>query len=294
MPRRAVPLAGTDLIRTLPRYRRLVRRRRAWGVLLGAGGALAAGCGIALSMQPATAHQVTSAPLSRDVMLCLDVSGSMSQTDVPALRELGALSARLHGDRVGLTIFDSAAQSIFPLTDDAAYAQRQLSTAASALARSDVTFLTGTIPRGSNDSSLVSDGLVSCLQRFDHPQVKRARSVVLVSDNEAGSGAVYTLAQAVDLARRHRVRVYAIWPRDPLAPRAGVALRAEVERTGGRFYLVSDPFAVSAIVRQVQRLDATSLRSSPQVAHTDEPAPFWLAGCAGLLLVLLATGQLRR
>lgn len=292
--RGSVPLAGTELLATLPRYRVLRRRRRRWTALLGVGGVVSVCCGIVLSMQPATAHEVAAQPLSRDVMLCLDVSGSMADTDVPAVRELSSLSARLKNERIGLTIFDAAAQSIFPLTDDATYVHDQLAAAAHALTERDITFLTGTVPTSSRASSLVPDGLVSCLQRFDHPELKRARSVVLVTDNEVGQDSIYTLAQAIDLARTRHIRVYAICPTDRLQPSAATQLRTQVLRTRGSFYPARSAATVPAVVRQIQRVDATRLLGAPQLAHQDDPEPWWFGGAAGLLVMLVAAGRLRR
>ena len=51
-------------------------------------------------------------------MLCLDVSGSMSEVDVEVLSVFEELLDGFEGERIGLTIFNSSPVQIFPLTDD--------------------------------------------------------------------------------------------------------------------------------------------------------------------------------
>ena len=54
-------------------------------------------------------------------MLCLDVSGSMKELDENILRHFVRIAEGLPGDRIGLTIWNGAAISVFPLTEDAEY-----------------------------------------------------------------------------------------------------------------------------------------------------------------------------
>ena len=55
---------------------------------------------------------------SRDIMLCLDVSGSMVEYNRSVLEQFGRLLENFDGERVGLTIFNASAVTVFPLTTD--------------------------------------------------------------------------------------------------------------------------------------------------------------------------------
>src|SRR5699024_12054061 len=65
----------------------------------------------------------------RDVMLCLDVSGSMLGYDADLLEAYQELAHRFDGERIGMTVFNATAVSAFPLTDDYDMVQNCLSEA---------------------------------------------------------------------------------------------------------------------------------------------------------------------
>ena len=68
-------------------------------------------------------------------MLCLDVSTSMNELDAIVLRQFTELAAGLRGDRIGLTIFNGSAITVFPLTDDSEFIAATLDEAATAVAQ---------------------------------------------------------------------------------------------------------------------------------------------------------------
>ena len=69
---------------------------------------------------------------NRDIMLCLDVSGSMYEADSEILRVYAELSKGFKGERIGLVLFDSSPVVVFPLTDDYDFVTKQLESAAEA------------------------------------------------------------------------------------------------------------------------------------------------------------------
>lgn len=78
-------VARAERLRALPSFRQALSRRAValTGLLaLGAGAALAAGV---VAARPMSAQTVQPVDTSRDIMLCLDVSGSMSEVDVEVL-----------------------------------------------------------------------------------------------------------------------------------------------------------------------------------------------------------------
>src|SRR5699024_1854177 len=71
----------------------------------------------------------------------------------------------------------------------------------------------GTFNRQIRASSLVGDGLASCVYAFDHPDQERPRAIILGTDNEVHGEGVYSLEDATDLAQERDVRVYALNPK---------------------------------------------------------------------------------
>ena len=112
------------------------RLRRRYHLLLGGEVAALSIVGLAavgLTMRPATDRQLERDVRNRDVMLCLDVSASMNELDAIVLRQFAELAAGLRGERIGLTIFNGSAITVFPLTDDAEFIEATLEEAATAL-----------------------------------------------------------------------------------------------------------------------------------------------------------------
>src|SRR3546814_13520676 len=61
-------------------------------------------------------HQAENS--NRDIMLFLDVPGSMTTYDAQLLAEFKRIAQGLEGERIGLTIWRGVAVTVFPLTDD--------------------------------------------------------------------------------------------------------------------------------------------------------------------------------
>ncbi|PTT67643.1 vWA domain-containing protein, partial [Arthrobacter sp. HMWF013] len=268
-----------------------------------------AGAALMLSAVAAAARPVeltTSRPEqhNRDIMLCLDTSGSMSSADAAVVDVFARLAKEFDGERIGLTVFDSTAVQVFPLTDDYGYVQEQLTLARDAFEGKPGSsgFLDGTW--GGRGSSLIGDGLAACVNGFpaakpgtpSGPQTstssgpKRSRSVVFATDNYLSGDPIFTLEQAAALATERGVRVYALNPGDldygtgPGQP--GARLRAVAEAGGGAYYALESPEAVAGIVRTVQETEAAALQGAPRAVVSDRPElPLAVALLSGLVLV---------
>jgi hypothetical protein len=210
------------------------------------------------------------------------------------------LAADFDGERIGLTIFDSSAVQVFPLTDDYAYVQGQLTMAKDAFngEAGSSGFLDGTW--NGRGSSLIGDGLASCVENFPtadaisrdgkaQDQSPRSRTVVLATDNFLSGDPIFTLDEAGALAQERNVRVYALNPGDfdygTGAGQPGALLKAAAEATGGAYYPMDSPDAVAGIVREVQATEAAAIQGAPRAVVTDRPdVPLTVALLSGLVL----------
>jgi Ca-activated chloride channel family protein len=285
------PVAHADRLTLLPEYQAALRRHRRWlAVALLACAALLASTAVAAA-RPIGVATTRPEQHSRDIMLCLDTSGSMSSADAAVVDVFSRLAAEFDGERIGLTIFDSTAIQVFPLTDDYHYAQEQLKLARDAFDGKPGSsgFLDGTW--SGRGSSMIGDGLASCLNSFPRTagQAPRSRSVVLATDNFLSGEPIMTLGEAAALARDRAVRVYALNPGDldygagPDQP--GAQLRSAAESTGGAYYALDNPEAVPGVVRGVEETEKAALRGAPRAVVSDEPGlPLTAALLSGLVL----------
>ncbi|GAA3601989.1 VWA domain-containing protein [Marihabitans asiaticum] len=247
--------------------------------------------------RPADSELSSPERRNRDIMLCLDVSGSMFVTDQAILRSFANLATGFEGERIGLVLFDAQAVTAFPLTDDYDLVRTQLEEYADGFA----TFgadgsrdpQAGTWNPSIQGTSLIPDGVASCTQAFDHPEEERPRAIVLGTDNLVAGEGVYTHEEAFGLAQEQGVRVYALDP--GFSGRPHEQLSTLTEQTGGRTYQLEDPEAVTQITEEIQRLEAARLpEREPALLRVDAPRWPMLALAVALLAYLGLAWRWRR
>jgi hypothetical protein len=295
-PRRApwgtmLPIANVDQAEASSVFARLRRRYRA---LIGAELAVLSVVGLAaafLAMRPLTELTRERTTLNRDVMLCLDVSGSMKELDESILRQFIDIAAGLPGDRIGLTIWNGAAITVFPLTDDSRYVEATLEFAVDQLNRGARSFVLGTEVGG---SSLIGDGLASCLLRFDRLDENRARSIVFATDNALAGDPLVSLQSAAAMARARDIRVYSVAPANYITAHDAAALEAAVTLTGGVYLTTDDDKVVDHVIARITEAEATHLEQPPEVVRDDRPATWAAIALGGVGLLGVVSWRLRR
>jgi Ca-activated chloride channel family protein len=293
------PVANVDRLTALPEYQAALRRHRRWLAVAALAAITLVVSAVAAAARPVELTTIQPEQRNRDIMLCLDTSGSMSSADAAVVQVFAELAKEFDGERIGLTVFDSSAIQVFPLTDDYGYVQEQLTLAKDAFDGNpgSAGFLDGTW--NGRGSSLIGDGLASCVNGFPDTGAaeageadadkRRSRSIVLATDNYLSGDPIFTLEQAAALAKEREVPVYALNPGDfdygPGPGQPGAMLRAVAESSGGAYYRLDSPEAVADIVRSVQETEATAIKGAPQAVVSDRPElPLTLALLSGLVL----------
>ncbi|MFC4138362.1 MULTISPECIES: VWA domain-containing protein [unclassified Microbacterium] len=273
-------VSRAERLRRLPSFRTAVRRRMtALTGILGLG-LIAALLGGVVAARPMAAQTIQPVNTSRDIVLCLDVSGSMTDVDREVIDVFDNLLDGFKGERIGLTIFNSSPVQVFPLTDDYAFIRDQL-----AQVRKGFDYQTDTPDHwvgtlNGPGASLIGDGLAACTMRFDHLDDERSRSVILATDNEVNGAQILTLDEASAYAASQKVKVFAIDPIGDAKVQTSAGLTKAAQATGGQAYGLRDTTTVSDIVGQIQKQEAAALRGQAQVIWADAPN-LWIA----LLLV---------
>ena len=271
----ALPVAHSERLAALPGYRRLLLRYR---ILLGGLLALVMlGTGSAglLASRPVDSVVENADRFNRDIVLCLDVSGSMVDYDAKILRQFEQLAERFAGERISLVVWNNSAVQLFPLTDDYDYLASQLALVRQSMEAdydSDQAYNYWNGTDIAEGASLIGDGLASCVLRFDQLDSERSRSIVLATDNLINGTSLVTLEQAGELAEDRGVRVYGVNPADVAAPMEGDQFEAVVLATGGGYFQLEGNGTVDTIVDSVLSEQATHLKGAPELVFYDVPA----------------------
>ena len=299
MRRSPVVVANSSYLDRLPsfvRAQRTARVLRAAQVGIAVIGVVAAAV---LSGRIATERIETPDFATRDIVLCLDVSGSMYEYDTEILETFSEMVDGFEGERVALSIFNSTSRTVFPLTNDYELIQRELQEGAEAIdfdefgyrlgsrsydedkVRRYVDFVDGT--RGIPDeASVVPDGLASCGQLFDQAEQDRSRSIIFATDNEVNGDPIFTLQEAVDGVTARDIDLYTFFPGAyECGPECLEELQTTTEDNDGELYQSSDPDAIPSIINDIQRTQAVAMGSTPTVVRTDHPT-------VGFVLTLLS------
>ena len=237
----------------------------------------------------------------RDLLLAVDLSGSMGQEDMRLGGEmvdrltaikavLGDFLTRRIGDRVGLILFGTQAYAVTPLTYDRETVRQQLLTSEVGLP-------------GKNTA--IGDAIALAVKRLRAQPGSTGRPatrvLILLTDGVSNAGAIEPL-KAAQIAVAEQVRVYTIGfggdgQADPLMGFAlptlddGVdedTLSKIAQQTGGRYFRARDTEALAGIYAELDRIEP-SLRAGRVERPRTELYPWPLAG--GLLIGVLLIGM---
>lgn len=304
-------VANASYLPTLPSFRTRLSRYR---LLLAVVGVILLGTTVAtgfLASRPVE-RQVRSEELAtRDIVLCLDVSGSMLEFDTEVVDRFLELLPSFQGERIALSIWNSTSRTVFPLTDDYQLVEEELRYAADVLdfdvdSLSDWSFdpghydrlldyLTGTTGMGDNESSLVGDGLATCALMFDEQDSERSRSIILATDNQVLGNPVYSLPEAGQLVADRGIDLFGIYAGAVTSSSAAEEkeYRDVVESHDGLFFNAEDPDLVSQVVDQITAQQAVDLDADVDVVITDRPERYFAWLVVALATYLVAVWRLR-
>jgi Ca-activated chloride channel family protein len=205
---------------------------------------------------------VTPPQQGRQMMLAVDVSGSMQETDMmlgqQVVERLTAAKAvladfldRRVGDRVGLLIFGERAYTLTPLTSDLASVRQQLGDSVVGLAGRE---------------TAIGDAIALAVKRLrEQPQGQRV--LILLTDGVSNAGVLEPL-RAAELAKAEGVRVYTVAfggdgsyrlfgmqvaaGEDPVDE---ATLQKIATLTGGRAFRARNTDELAGIYAELQRLE---------------------------------------
>ncbi len=234
--------------------------------------------------------------MGRDLLLALDLSGSMAEPDmelggrpVDRLTAAKAVLAdfldRRAGDRVGLLVFGRRAYALTPLTRDRDSVREQLDDSVVGLA---------------GQETAIGDAIGLAVKRL-RTQPAGQRVLILLTDGVNTAGTLDP-RKAAELARDEHVRVHTVafggegslsvfGFKLPL-PGAGdeideATLRAIATQTGGRFFRARDTGELVGIYAEIDKLEPVQ-QAGRAVRPKIERYPWPLAGALACVLLAMA------
>ncbi|MCC8974706.1 vWA domain-containing protein [Bradyrhizobium brasilense] len=230
---------------------------------------------------------VTREVSARDLMLAIDISGSMDQRDFRGSD--GAMLTRLdgvkrvvtdfiahrHGDRVALVLFGTRPYVQVPFTQD-------LQTATALLAQTEVGM--------AGQQTAIGDTIGLAIKTFETSKAREKLLVLLTDGNDTASRV--PPEHAADIAHQNGLVIDTIGVGDPAATGEnrvdlGV-LRSVAATTGGHFYRAEDGAQLQAIYADIDRLAPAKLDTLSW--RPKQPLFQWPLGAAVMLSLLLWLG----
>lgn len=231
-----------------------------------------------------------------DIVLCLDMSGSMTSEDLKPNRIDAAKAVAAQfikerpNDRIGLVIFGRQAFTQCPITIDHTVLLNLLNKVK-----------LGMVPP---DGTAIGNAIADAVGRLKDGQSK-SKVIILLTDGENNAGQVDPLT-AAEIAKTYGVRVYTIgvgtngsapYPvqtpfgvRYQMVPvQIDTTLLSKIANiTGGEFFRATDNRSLDEIYQKIDQLEKSKVKVT-SYRNTTELFSGWLD--AGLILLLLEFGM---
>ncbi|MCY7421874.1 MAG: VWA domain-containing protein [Chitinophagaceae bacterium] len=227
-----------------------------------------------------------------DIVLCFDISGSMTEKDFLPNRLQASKDVALDfvngraGDRIGVVIFSRQSFTLCPLTTDK-------NTVLSQISRIQSGYLT-------EDGTAIGSGLATSVDRLKNSKTK-SRIIILLTDGVDFGGTIPPDI-AKEMAKLYKIKVYTI----------GVGSEKEIDEqvetpfgkmnnkkrlefnedllkdlaveTGGQYFHALDREGLEKIYSSINQLEKSTIEITSYNRFTEEFLP-WLLAAFGLLLL---------
>ena len=226
-----------------------------------------------------------------DIVLCIDVSGSMTAQDfIPNRMEAAKKVAqefidRRLTDRIAIVIFSGESFTQCPLTTDRAVLRSAVENIRNGLLE---------------DGTAIGDGLSTSVDRLRSSKSK-SKVVILLTDGENNGGLIGPL-NAKEIAKAFGIKVYTIgvgtdgYAPFPVKTALGVVmqqqkvtideklLKAIAVETGGKYFRATDNASLNNIYQEIDGLEKSKVEISTLTRYTEKFFPFVIIALGLLLL----------
>lgn len=225
---------------------------------------------------------------ARDVVLALDISGSMDAVDFTALdgtrmqrlagvkQVIDDFIAEREGDRMALIVFGSKAYVQAPLTED-------LPTIRALLADTEVGM--------AGPHTALGDAIGLAIRTFEASDIDQ-RLLILLSDGSDTASRMSPI-NAAQIARDRDIEIYTIGVGDPDASGEDkvdlASLQDIARRTGGQYFYAED---AEGLTQVYNRIDELAPRITETLSYRPRQALAWIPLVLAALVGAAATGAM--
>ncbi len=237
-----------------------------------------------------------------DIVLCIDVSGSMTAQDftpnrMEAAKKVAAdfIDRRLT-DRIAIVIFSGESFTQCPLTTDRAVLKSAVESIRNGLLE---------------DGTAIGDGLSTSVDRLRSSKTK-SKVIILLTDGENNGGLIGP-DNAKEIAKAFGIKVYTIGVGTdgnapfPIKTPMGVIMQQQkvtideklltaiASETGGKYFRAKDNAGLEGVYTEINELEKSKVEITTLTRYTEKFFPFIMAALALLLLeVVLRFTVLRK
>jgi Ca-activated chloride channel homolog len=226
-----------------------------------------------------------------DIVLCIDVSGSMTAQDfIPNRMEAAKKVAsdfidRRLTDRIAIVIFSGESFTQCPLTTDRAVLKSAVESIRNGLLE---------------DGTAIGDGLSTSVDRLRSSKTK-SKVIILLTDGENNGGLIGP-DNAKEIAKAFGIKVYTIgvgtdgFAPFPMKTPMGVIMQQQkvtideklltaiASETGGKYFRAKDNAGLENIYKEINELEKSKVEISTLTRYTEKFFPFVMAALVLLLL----------
>lgn len=338
-----IKAANTKYAKALPEYVSRRRKWRIAMLLLEACAVAGMVSSAALLARPSQVLTEEGDAKKRDIFLCLDISYSIFSQNEQLVDSLKGLVRGLSGERFGITIFNSSSVMYVPMTDDYGYVMDQLDVLNDYFKMQAVMFqeeyaaygeditglppldpdvhqrylddpvafeaemseveagVTAGVERG---SSIIGEGLATCLYSFPHLEDEsRTRVIILSTDNDpAALSEDVSLRGAGELCAKHDVTVYGIFPSEEDLPGGHSSDYGKAQRefdsvcsgADGKLYVTGHgEMDVAEAVSDIRSKEAITIKEPAKRYQVDVPTVPYAVLLASVVPLFVTVGVLR-
>jgi Ca-activated chloride channel family protein len=229
-----------------------------------------------------------------DIVLCIDVSGSMTAQDFTPNRMEAAKKVaedfvdQRQTDRIGIVIFSGESFTQCPLTTDHEVLKSQIEQIRNGLLE---------------DGTAIGSGLATSVDRLRTSKAK-SKVVILLTDG-INNGGLIDPATAKEIAKRFGIKVYTIgvgtdgYAPTPVSTPMGIVMQNEkvaideklltniANETGGRYFRAKDNRSLSNIYSEIDHLEKSKVQITSFHRFAEKFYPFVFAALFFLFLEVL-------
>ena len=230
-----------------------------------------------------------------DIVLCFDISGSMTEKDflpnrLEAAKAVAAqFVAQRPGDRIGIIIFSNLSFTLCPVTIDHNAVLAQIDNIQSGYLQ--------------DEGTAVGSGLATSVDRLRNNKTK-TKIVVLLTDGVDFGGTI-SPDVARDMAKAYGIKVYTIGvgsekeieetvdsPFGPVTQKKKLEyneglLQMLAQTTGGQYFHATDENALQKVYASINSLEKSKIQVTTFNRYTDEYFPWLMAALSLLILEMI-------